>query len=163
MEEFSDRDRAIDALRASLAECERHMAELEADLAALRISRDMFHEGREQFREACEALQESLAREREAAAARLSSIMRDASLAEIGAGARIATLTNLLGTARRETVDLRARMQATEEALATLQTYSNSAGFRLVGSVSQRLRRYGAVYLPLRRLVRRIAGSSSQG
>jgi hypothetical protein len=162
MEAFTDGDRATEALRASLAERDARMAVLEADLAALRISRDMFHEGREQFREACEVLQMNLVREREAAAARLSRVMHDASVADVAAGARIAALTDLLGTARRENVDLRARLQATEQALAALQTYANSAGFRLVGSAAQRLRRYRSVYVPLQRLIRRIAGSESQ-
>lgn len=56
---------------------------------------------------------------------------------------------------------LLARQQALETTLRTLQTYVNSAGFRIVESVVQRLRRFPMVFRTTRTIARRVVGRSA--
>ena len=55
---------------------------------------------------------------------------------------------------------LLARQQALETTLRALQTYVNSAGFRIVENVVQRLRRFPMVFRTTRTIARRVVGRS---
>jgi chromosome segregation ATPase len=66
-------------------------------------------------------------------------------------------------TSERMVIELEAQLAKTSLALQALQGYSGSAGFRLVNSVSARLRSWPRLYRPLRALVRQLARGRSAG
>ena len=78
---------------------------------------------------------------------------------------RLSAKCEQLVARRQQLVEERRRLLARQEALETslraLQTYMNSAGFRIVESVTRRLRRFPTAFRTTRTIARKVAGRSA--